>query len=130
MTGAVATKQASVTTCKCCLSIFTKIKLLIKNRDSSMVFVISAFVIYSDVFHRIICSVENLFIFAICVLSDSSKTLCSYSFYTAVVIYSLYEPYLLLTNSSFILILSEPQRGCLYFGSNLSRFRSKYLEAS
>ena len=40
-TGAVATKQASVTKlhdCKCCLSIFTKIKFLIKNRDSSMVF--------------------------------------------------------------------------------------------
>ena len=37
MTGAVATKQASVA-CKCCLSIFTKIKLIIKNRDSSMVF--------------------------------------------------------------------------------------------
>ena len=38
MTEAAATKQASVTTLKCCLSIVTKIKLLILNRDSSMVF--------------------------------------------------------------------------------------------
>ena len=33
--GAVASNYAA---CKCCLSIFTKIKLLIVNRDSSMVF--------------------------------------------------------------------------------------------
>ena len=45
MTGAVATKEASVTklhVIKCCLSIFTKIKLLVKNRDSSMVFSVFA----------------------------------------------------------------------------------------
>ena len=73
----------------------------------------SAFVIYSDVFHRIICKVENLFSFE-SVLSDSSKTvLFSYSFYTTVVNYGLSEPYLQLTNSSFILILSESHRGCL-----------------
>ena len=38
MTEAAATKQASVTTLHVSLSIFTKIKLLILNRDSSMVF--------------------------------------------------------------------------------------------
>ena len=40
-TGAVATIKTSegyFTACKCCLSIFTKIKLLIINTDSSMVF--------------------------------------------------------------------------------------------
>ena len=39
------------------------------------------------------------------------------------------EPYLLLTNSSFILILSESHMGCLIW-SNLSKFRSKNLKAS
>ena len=44
--------------------------------------------------------------------------------------YGLYEPYLLLTNSSFILMLSESRRGDVFlFGSNLSRFRSKNLKA-
>ena len=33
---------ALLTACKCCLSIFTKIKLLVKNRDSSMVFSVFA----------------------------------------------------------------------------------------
>ena len=54
-----------------------------------------------------------------------------YSFYTTVVNDGLHEPYLLLTNSSFILLLSESHRGCLIkFGSNLSKFRSKSLKAS
>ena len=39
--------------------------------------------------------------------------LFSYIFYTTVVNDDLHEPYLLLTNSSFILILSESHRGCL-----------------
>ena len=37
----------------------------------------------------------------------------SSSFYTTVVIDGLHEPYLLLTNSSFTLILSDSHRGCL-----------------
>ena len=45
-------------------------------------------------------------LFLLSVLSDSSKTCYfrQYSFYTTVVNYGLYEPYLLLKNSSFILI--------------------------
>ena len=39
--------------------------------------------------------------------------LFSSSFYTTVVSDGLHEPYLLLTNSSFILILSDSHRGCL-----------------
>ena len=39
--------------------------------------------------------------------------LFSSSFYTTVVSNGLHEPYLLLTNSSFILILSDSHRGCL-----------------
>ena len=39
--------------------------------------------------------------------------LFSSSFYTIVVSDGLHEPYLLLTNSSIILILSDSQRGCL-----------------
>ena len=52
----------------------------------------------------------------------------SYSFHTTVVSDGLHEPYLLLTNSSFILILSDSHRGCLIwvkFGSNLSLFSDK-----
>ena len=45
------------------------------------------------------------------VLSESSKLL--YSFYTTVVNDGLHEPYLLLTNNQFILILSDSHRGCL-----------------
>ena len=36
-----------------------------------------------------------------------------YSFYTTVVNDGLHEPYLLLTNNHFILILSDSHRGCL-----------------
>ena len=36
-----------------------------------------------------------------------------YSFYTTVFKGGLHEPYLLLTNSSFIIILAESYRGCL-----------------
>ena len=39
--------------------------------------------------------------------------LFSSSFYTTVVSDGLHEPYLLPTNSSFILILSDSHRGCL-----------------
>ena len=39
--------------------------------------------------------------------------LFSSSFYATVVSDGLHEPYLLLTNSSFILILSDSHRGCL-----------------
>ena len=39
--------------------------------------------------------------------------LFSSSFYTTVVSDGLHEPYLLPTNSSFILILSDSYRGCL-----------------
>ena len=39
--------------------------------------------------------------------------LLSSSFYTTVVSDGLHEPYLLLTNSSFILILTDSHRGCL-----------------
>ena len=50
-------------------------------------------------------------------LVESSKTcyfrLFSSSFYTTVVSDGLHEPYLLLTNSSFILILPDSYRGCL-----------------
>ena len=45
------------------------------------------------------------------VLFESSKLL--YSFYTTVVNDGLHEPYLLLTNNHFILILSDSHRGCL-----------------
>ena len=55
--------------------------------------------------------------------------LFSSSFYTTVVSDGLHEPYLLLTNSSFILTLSDSDRECL-IGSNLSKFRSKDLKAS
>ena len=42
-----------------------------------------------------------------------AKRLFSSSFYTTVVSDGLHEPYLLLTSSSFILILSDSYRGCL-----------------
>ena len=56
----------------------------------------------------------RIYLFSPSVLSDLSKT-CYFRtvFYTTIVNYGLYEPYLLLTNSSFILILSESHRGCL-----------------
>ena len=51
--------------------------------------------------------------------------------YSTVVCDGLHEPYLLLTNSSFILILSDSCRGCLIWVKlNLSKFRSKNLKAS
>ena len=83
MAGAVATKQASVT--KLHVSVvwaFLQKKSFSSKTETAQWYslsllyflsVISAFVIYSDVFHRIICWVEKLFIFA-SVLLDSSKT--------------------------------------------------------
>ena len=46
-------------------------------------------------------------------LSESSKTYYFLTVFTPVVKDSLHEPYLLLTNSSFILILSESHVRCL-----------------
>ena len=43
----------------------------------------------------------------------AKRVLFSSSFYTTVVSDGLHEPYLLPTNSSFILILSDSHRGCL-----------------
>ena len=51
-----------------------------------------------------------------------------YSFYTTVVNNGLHEPYLLLTNSSFTLLLSESQ-GMFNLGQ-FSIFQSKNLKAS
>ena len=68
--------------------------------------------IYSDVFHRRIRLVENLFI-SLRVLLESSKTCYFRSFYTTVLNDGLHEQYLPLTNSSFILMLSESHSGCL-----------------
>ena len=62
--------------------------------------------------------------------------LFSSSFYTTGVSDGLHEPYLLLTNSSFILILPDSHRGCLIwvkfveipkqkFGSQLKDIRAK-----
>ena len=40
-------RERYYTACKCCLSIFTKIKLFIKNRDSSMVFSVALLLKYN-----------------------------------------------------------------------------------
>ena len=64
-----------------------------------------------------------------CFLGTKQNLLFSYGFYTTVVNDGLHEPYLLLTNNLFILILSESHWGCLIW-SNLSKFRSKNLKAS
>ena len=48
--------------------------------------------------------------------------LFSYSFYTTVLNDGLHEPYLLLTNSSFILTLSESLRGCLIWVNEFIEF--------
>ena len=87
--------------------------------------IISAFVIYSHVFHQRIRYSETLFI-SLCALSESSKTYYFLSFYTAVVNDSLHEPYLLLTNSSFILILSELHMGCLIWVKFVEILKQKF----
>ena len=56
--------------------------------------------------------VENLFI-SLYVLSESSKTFIFVQLYTTVVNNGVCEPYLLLTKSLFILLLSESYSGCL-----------------
>ena len=96
---------------KCCLSIFTKIKLLIKNRESSMVF--------SVVVLLLKCNFK-------CFVGLQQNLLFSYSFYTTVVNYGLYEPYLLLTNSSFILIF----KGMFIIWVKFVEIPKQYLEAS
>ena len=109
--------------CKCCLSIFYNSKAsLHKQRQLSwfslslfyFFSIIYAFVTYCNVFYRRIRYDENLFI-SLRVLSESSKT-CYFRTvfsYTSVVNNGLHEPYLLLPNSSFTLLLSESHRGCL-----------------
>ena len=59
--------------------------------------------------------------------------LFSSSFYTTVVSDGLHEPYLLLTNSSFILILSDSHKLALILSDSVKfvgKFRSKNLKAS
>ena len=51
--------------------------------------------------------------FATCFVGIEQNMSFSYSFYTTVVIDGLHEPNLLLTKSSFILILSDSHWGCL-----------------
>ena len=65
--------------------------------------------IYSDVFHRRIRQVENLFI-SLRVLSES--IFIQFLHRETDVSDGLHEPYLLLTNSSFILIFSDSHWGC------------------
>ena len=125
MTEAAATKQARVITLhaslKCCLSIFTKIKLLIVNRDSSMVFSVVVLLLpYYFCLRNIFWCIKSknslgweFVYFATCFVGMWQNVLLSSSFYTTVVSDGLHEPYLLLTNSSFILILSDSYRGCL-----------------
>ena len=48
-----------------------------------------------------------------CFVRIEQNLLFSHNFYTTVVNDGLHEPYLLLINSSFILILSESHMGCL-----------------
>ena len=69
----------------------------------------------------------SLFRYVFC--RNLSKRVISIQFYTTVVSDGLHEPYLLLTNSSFILIFLI-RIGDVSFGSNLSKFRSKNLKAS
>ena len=54
-----------------------------------------------------ICSFRYVF------CRNLAKRVTFTGFYTTVVSDGLHEPYLLLTNSSFILILSDSHRGCL-----------------
>ena len=51
--------------------------------------------------------------FTTCFVGIQQNLLFSYSFQTTVLDDGLHEPYLLLTNNSFILILSESHMGCL-----------------
>ena len=68
---------------------------------------------YSDYFIEEFARFENLFI-SLRVLSESSKTCYFHPVFTVTVVNDgLHEPYLLLTNSSFILILSDSHSECL-----------------
>ena len=67
--------------------------------------------------------------FAACFVGIQQNVWFSSSFYTTVVSDGLHEPYLLLTNSSFILILSDSHWGCLIW-VRFVEFRSKNLKAS
>ena len=67
--------------------------------------------------------------FAACFLGIQQNMWFSSSFYTTVVSDGLHEPYLLLTTSSFILILSDSHWGCLIW-VKFVEFWSKNLKAS
>ena len=58
-------------------------------------------------------AVENLFLL-LSVLSDSGKTCYFRTVFALLLSTMVSEPYLLLTNSSFILIPSESYRGCQF----------------
>ena len=73
-----------------------------------------------SLFYLLFC--ERTGVQSICIVRKGSacrvvgiyqNVLFSSSFYTTVVSDGLHEPYLLLTNSLFILILSDSHRGCL-----------------
>ena len=75
---------------------------------------IFAFVIYSDVFHRRIRLVETLFI-SLRALSECSKTFFFFTVFTLLLstMVSMSHISVPLTNSPFLLILSESHMGCL-----------------
>ena len=121
MTEAAATKQASVTTLHVSVVWAFFIKLLIINRDSSMVFSVVVLLLqhYFCLRNILWCiSPKNslgweFVYFATCFVGIWHNVFFLCTFYTTVVSDGLHEPYLLLTNSSFILILSDSDRGSL-----------------
>ena len=64
--------------------------------------------------------------FASCFVGLYQNVLFSSSFNTTVVSDGLHEPYLLLANSSFILILSDSHRGCLIWVKFVEILKQKF----
>ena len=94
--------------------------------------IISAFVIYSDVFHRRIRCVELRTCLFRCVFCRNLAKRVSFIQFLHYCCqrWSPWAAILLLTNSALILILSDSHRGCLIWVKFVELFRSKNLKAS
>ena len=125
-------------TCKPCLSIFTKIILLIINIVVFSVFIcssiiISAFVALTMSFIEVfawlrICLLRNRF--TVLLAGIKQNLLLYWSFNTSLLLtITFVQPCLLPTSSSFLLRLSEWHGKC-NLGQNYQNFRSKNLKAS